>query len=100
MSRAFNSTAEIAEVYAEQPRDKSPAMSSATPSAFSAVRFARAVVLLLFLVCSPSPPALAQQTPGDSRYPAHWWTPINDPQKPEWEILPQEAKPGEVILSK
>jgi hypothetical protein len=25
---------------------------------------------------------------------------VNDPQKPAWEILPQEAKPGEVILSK
>jgi len=34
------------------------------------------------------------------QYPAHWWTPINDPHKPDWEILPQEAKPGEVILSK
>lgn len=34
------------------------------------------------------------------QYPAHWWTPINDPHKPDWEILPQAAKPGEVILSK
>jgi hypothetical protein len=29
-----------------------------------------------------------------------WFTPINDPNKPSWEILPQEAKAGEVILSK
>ena len=36
----------------------------------------------------------------DPRYPAHWWTPISDPNKPDWEILPQEAGPGEVILSK
>jgi len=36
----------------------------------------------------------------DSRYPAHWWTPVFDPKKPDWEILPQEAGPGEVILSK
>ena len=36
----------------------------------------------------------------NSRYPAHWWTPIIDPAKPDWEILPQEAGPGEVILSK
>ena len=35
-----------------------------------------------------------------NKYPAHWWTPINDPHKPAWEILPQAAKPGEVILSK
>src|SRR5580658_9271657 len=33
-------------------------------------------------------------------YPAHWWTPVIDAHKPDWEILPQAAKPGEVILSK
>jgi predicted NAD-dependent protein-ADP-ribosyltransferase YbiA (DUF1768 family) len=33
-------------------------------------------------------------------YPAHWWTPVIDPHKPDWEILPQAAKPGQVILSK
>jgi predicted NAD-dependent protein-ADP-ribosyltransferase YbiA (DUF1768 family) len=35
-----------------------------------------------------------------NHYPAHWWTPVSDPHKPDWEILPQAAKPGEVILSK
>jgi predicted NAD-dependent protein-ADP-ribosyltransferase YbiA (DUF1768 family) len=34
------------------------------------------------------------------KYPARWWTPIDDAGKPGWEILPQAAKPGEVILSK
>jgi predicted NAD-dependent protein-ADP-ribosyltransferase YbiA (DUF1768 family) len=34
------------------------------------------------------------------QYPATWWTPVIDPHKPDWEILPQAAKPGEVILSK
>ncbi|MBP7415484.1 MAG: NADAR family protein, partial [Pyrinomonadaceae bacterium] len=33
-------------------------------------------------------------------YPPIWFAPIDDPNKPDWEILPQEAKPGEVILSK
>jgi predicted alpha/beta superfamily hydrolase len=33
-------------------------------------------------------------------YPKHWWAAIDDSQKPVWEILPQAAKPGEVILSK
>ena len=33
-------------------------------------------------------------------YPASWWTPIPRQQAPSWEILPQDAKPGEVILSK
>ncbi len=34
------------------------------------------------------------------QYPSHWWTPVIDAQKPDWEVLPQAAKPGEVILSK
>ncbi len=34
------------------------------------------------------------------QYPAQWFTPVIDSQKPGWEILPQAAKPGEVILSK
>ena len=50
----------------------------------------RGILLAMALV-----PCLAAQ-----QYPAHWWTPVTDPKKPDWEILPQEAKPGEVILSK
>ena len=34
------------------------------------------------------------------QYPAVWFAAINDPNKPDWEILPQGARPGEVILSK
>jgi len=37
---------------------------------------------------------LAQQ------YPERWWTPIPEKEKASWEILPQAAKPREVILSK
>jgi predicted NAD-dependent protein-ADP-ribosyltransferase YbiA (DUF1768 family) len=44
--------------------------------------------------------AFAQEIKRDPKYPAHWWTPINDPKKPAWEIMPQEAGAGEVILSK
>jgi predicted NAD-dependent protein-ADP-ribosyltransferase YbiA (DUF1768 family) len=33
-------------------------------------------------------------------YPAHWWTPVPENQRASWEILPQAARPGEVILSK
>lgn len=33
-------------------------------------------------------------------YPAHWWTPVPEEQKASWEILPQAANRGEVILSK
>ncbi len=35
-----------------------------------------------------------------SRYPQHWWEPIPKDQGSSWEIQPQEAGPGEVILSK
>jgi predicted NAD-dependent protein-ADP-ribosyltransferase YbiA (DUF1768 family) len=33
-------------------------------------------------------------------YPVHWWAPVPEDQKASWEILPQAANPGEVILSK
>jgi predicted NAD-dependent protein-ADP-ribosyltransferase YbiA (DUF1768 family) len=35
-----------------------------------------------------------------ARYPAHWFARVPKEGAPAWEILPQEAKPGEVILSK
>lgn len=34
------------------------------------------------------------------QYPSHWWQPISKDGAPAWEIMPQEAGPGEVILSK
>ena len=36
----------------------------------------------------------------DPRYPAHWFAPVPKEGAPAWEIQPQEAGPGEVILSK
>ena len=33
-------------------------------------------------------------------YPARWWAPVPKEGVPSWEILPQEAGSGEVILSK
>ena len=33
-------------------------------------------------------------------YPENWWKPVPAEGAPSWEILPQEAGPGEVILSK
>ncbi len=58
------------------------------------------VTACLLLVLGTISNSRAQQPSRDARYPAHWWTPIDDPKKPEWEILPQEAGPSEVILSK
>jgi predicted NAD-dependent protein-ADP-ribosyltransferase YbiA (DUF1768 family) len=42
----------------------------------------------------------AQQPARDPRYPSHWFAPVSEAGKPDWEILPQSAGPGEVILSK
>lgn len=50
------------------------------------------------LQCQQS--SISSQIARDSRYPAHWWTPVSKQDAPAWEILPQEAGPGEVILSK
>src|SRR5579862_8309853 len=42
----------------------------------------------------------ASDTARDPRYPALWFAPVPKEGAPDWEILPQEAGPGEVILSK
>jgi len=64
----------------------------------NAARLAGAVALALALA------AQAAQSPTPDRqraaYPAHWWAPVPTDGAPDWEILPQEAGPGEVILSK
>jgi hypothetical protein len=52
-------------------------------------------LLALFLLIAT--PLYAADQP---QYPAHWWTPVSKVGAPSWEILPQEAKPPEVILSK
>lgn len=41
-----------------------------------------------------------QASSRDPRYPKHWWEPVSKEGAPSWEIFPQEAGPGEVILSK
>lgn len=63
---------------------------------FSFAVLASVVVGALVLRAQP----LGQQIARDPRYPAHWWRAVVDPKKPDWEILPSEAGPGEVILSK
>ena len=57
------------------------------------------LVMLSVLACScrttnyPAPPPVTV-------YPAHWWQPVPTNGTPAWEILPQAAQPGEVVLSK
>jgi predicted NAD-dependent protein-ADP-ribosyltransferase YbiA (DUF1768 family) len=55
-------------------------------------RWAIAAAIVTALAC-----AMAQR---HTQYPAHWWTPVSTEGAPAWEILPQAANPGEVILSK
>jgi predicted NAD-dependent protein-ADP-ribosyltransferase YbiA (DUF1768 family) len=51
---------------------------------------------------TPRVPVAASTTTATTKlsYPAHWWAPVSKEGAPSWEILPQEAGPGEVILSK
>jgi len=68
------------------------------------IKIARLGTLLFLLAAGHASPLLTPsasgQTSNDSRYPSHWWAPVPKEGAPAWEILPQEAKPGEVILSK
>jgi len=61
-------------------------------SASTALRFATALFSCVVLL-----PVRAAQA---GSYPSQWWAPVPEDQKAVWEILPQAAKPGEVILSK
>ena len=59
------------------------------------------VVLLLSLGCrAVEAPSLEPDRTEGGRYPARWWQPVPEAEKAWWEILPQAAGPGEVILSK
>jgi len=50
--------------------------------------------------CDSSPSPQKPKPSWAPRYPAHWWEPVPKEDAPTWEIFPQDAKPGEVILSK
>jgi len=59
------------------------------------------VLLLMLTVCTCNNASRRDvSVNGSSPYPARWWTPISKVGAPDWEIMPQEAGPGEVILSK
>jgi predicted NAD-dependent protein-ADP-ribosyltransferase YbiA (DUF1768 family) len=57
-------------------------------------------VMLLGCEKAPAPRPATATAKAAPQYPAHWWASVSKEGVPEWEILPQEAKPGEVILSK
>jgi hypothetical protein len=54
------------------------------------------VLILVSLLCS----CRSRQSTAETAYPAHWWTPVSKAGAPGWEILPQQARSGEVVLSK
>jgi len=47
-----------------------------------------------------SPASALSDVRRDTQYPAAWWALAPKEGSPDWEILPQAAGPGEVILSK
>jgi len=62
-----------------------------------------ALALACLLTGCHSPPLKGQRQGSNAdraQYPAHWWASVSKEGAPSWEILPQEAGPGEVILSK
>lgn len=65
----------------------------------SVPRLVLAAVVMFAIGCSSSPerPTRPERL---SAYPQHWWDPVSTDGAPAWEILPQAAGPGEVILSK
>jgi predicted NAD-dependent protein-ADP-ribosyltransferase YbiA (DUF1768 family) len=57
----------------------------------------------LVVGCGPpraASPSAAELLAARAKYPAHWWAAVPKEGVPAWEILPQEAGPGEVIVSK
>jgi predicted NAD-dependent protein-ADP-ribosyltransferase YbiA (DUF1768 family) len=82
----------------------SPSSLASAPRSTRCERCGLLVVALIICGCHSSQQAavapVSKPVARDPRYPAHWWAPVSDAKKPGWEILPQEALPGEVILSK
>jgi predicted NAD-dependent protein-ADP-ribosyltransferase YbiA (DUF1768 family) len=62
------------------------------------------VLIATLCVVGCAQPGVHSNNPEDHgqafSYPAHWWKPVPDAEAASWEILPQAAGPGEVIVSK
>jgi predicted NAD-dependent protein-ADP-ribosyltransferase YbiA (DUF1768 family) len=62
-------------------------------------------VALTVLAADARTPRAASSSADDllaarANYPAHWWAAVPPEGAPAWELLPQAAGPGEVIVSK
>ena len=76
-------------------------MNSSWPTILRMIRETGVVFTVLLIGChSPNSTSRTELLAARSHYPAHWWTPVPTNGAPTWEILPQAAAPGEVILSK
>jgi len=82
-------------------------LSAALVASIAGCRPSRAVPppAARLLAADARPPRAAGPSAADllaarANYPAHWWAPVSKEGAPAWEILPQEAGPGEVIVSK
>lgn len=60
----------------------------------------RSMIFCILIGCASSSPNQHSGQSSDQNYPSHWWKPVPSDQAAWWEILPQAADPGEVILSK
>lgn len=58
------------------------------------------LIILTVLGCTLLTASNIRAQSSGKKYPDIWFALVNDPNKAAWEVLPQEAKPGEVILSK
>lgn len=56
-------------------------------------------MLVTFLIFTATA-CQSHSLPRQQTYPSDWWKEVPKDQAASWEILPQEALPGEVILSK
>lgn len=65
---------------------------------------ARALLLLTFVGSGCQPGTIGAKAPVNHvrthSYPPLWWNPVPEDEAASWEIRPQAAGPGEVILSK
>lgn len=62
-----------------------------------------AITAALWMVGCGSPDNLStniERRAQPPAYPQHWWKPVPQAEAASWEILPQAAEPGEVIVSK
>lgn len=58
----------------------------------------RCALAMLLMVVNWAP--VVRGVERDPRFPSHWWKEVPRQEAASWEILPQDAGPGEVILSK